>query len=80
MDRSASVFPAAFCEKKSLLQDSDLLAPNQTLLAHNYLSSLGAVGSELFSHAIATLHSPAYASENEGALKQDWPRIPLPAT
>lgn len=33
----------------------------------------------LFYHAIATLHAPAYRAENAGALRQDWPRIPLPS-
>ncbi len=26
------------------------------------------------------LHSPAYRVENAGALRQDWPRVPLPAS
>jgi hypothetical protein len=25
------------------------------------------------------LHSPAYRAENSGALRQDWPGVPLPA-
>ena len=33
-----------------------------------------------FLHMIATLHSAGYIPENQGGLKQDWPRIPLPAT
>ena len=33
----------------------------------------------LFDHFVSTLHSPAYRTENAGALRQDWPRIPLPA-
>ena len=37
-------------------------------------------GADLFFHAIATLHAPVYRSENAGALRQDWPRIPLPAS
>ena len=36
-------------------------------------------GADLFYHALATLHAPAYRSENGGALRQDWPRVPLPA-
>ena len=32
----------------------------------------------VFYHALAILHSPAYRTENSGALRQDWPRIPLP--
>jgi hypothetical protein len=31
----------------------------------------------LFFHALAVMHAPAYAEENEGALRQDWPRIPI---
>ncbi len=34
----------------------------------------------LFYHTLACLHAPAYRSENGGALRQDWPRIPLPDT
>ncbi|MFY9234446.1 MAG: type ISP restriction/modification enzyme [Fimbriimonadaceae bacterium] len=32
----------------------------------------------IFFHILAILHSPAYAEENAGALRQDWPRIPIP--
>ena len=32
----------------------------------------------MFFHSIAILHSSAYHNENSGALRQDWPRIPLP--
>ena len=34
----------------------------------------------LFHHAIAVLHAPEYAAENAAALRQDWPRVPLPAS
>ncbi|RRR70301.1 MAG: hypothetical protein EI684_13550 [Candidatus Viridilinea halotolerans] len=34
----------------------------------------------LFYHSLAVLHAPAYRTANAGALRQDWPRIPLPAT
>lgn len=37
--------------------------------------------SESFSfHALATMHTPQYRTEDAGALLGDWPRIPLPAT
>ena len=32
----------------------------------------------LFAHALATLYSPVYLSENIDGLRQGWPRIPLP--
>ena len=35
---------------------------------------------DLFHHALAVLHAPGYRAENAGALRQDWPRVPLPAT
>lgn len=33
---------------------------------------------DLFFHAVAVLHSPSYRRENLGALRQDWPRVPIP--
>jgi hypothetical protein len=33
---------------------------------------------DVFYHALAILHAPDYPIENGGALRQDWPRIPLP--
>jgi len=49
--------------------------------AFDYLQGFGGVANtpHLFYHAIAIMHAPAYASENDSALRQDWPRIPLPA-
>jgi hypothetical protein len=32
----------------------------------------------VFYHALATTWSPAYRHENETALRQDWPRVPIP--
>jgi hypothetical protein len=32
----------------------------------------------IFLHIIAILHSPAYRLENAGALRMDWPRVPVP--
>ena len=33
---------------------------------------------DLFHHARAVLHDPAYRNANAGALRMEWPRIPLP--
>ncbi|MFO7642593.1 MAG: type ISP restriction/modification enzyme [Candidatus Competibacteraceae bacterium] len=54
--------------------------PNLTQAAAEYLAHLDADAPALFHHLIAILHAPAYRTDNAGALKQDWPRIPLPAT
>jgi hypothetical protein len=45
-----------------------------------YLEQLNAPAEDLFFHVPAVLHSPAYRVENSGALRQDWPRVPLPAS
>jgi len=37
------------------------------------------VAETLFFHLLAVLWSPAYRKENEAALRQDWPRVPIPA-
>jgi hypothetical protein len=46
-----------------------------------YLERVGGIGDTeaLFHHVIAALHAPTYREENAGALRQDWPRVPLPA-
>jgi hypothetical protein len=45
-----------------------------------YLTHVGTIGNapDVFYHALAILHSPSYRAENSAALRQDWPRIPLP--
>jgi hypothetical protein len=52
--------------------------PNLSDTATDYLDKVGGDAEMLFYHTIATLHAPVYRSENEGALRQDWPRVPLP--
>lgn len=48
--------------------------------AVDYLEEIGSIADapHLFHHAIAMLHAPLYRKEHAGALRQDWPRIPLP--
>jgi hypothetical protein len=45
-----------------------------------YLMRVATIGDApgAFYHALAILHAPIYRTENSGALRQDWPRIPLP--
>ncbi|MCB9449787.1 MAG: N-6 DNA methylase [Anaerolineaceae bacterium] len=52
--------------------------PNLTKGAQAYLDRLGAGAESLFYHVLAVMHAPAYRVENAGALRQDWPRVPLP--
>jgi Type ISP C-terminal specificity domain len=59
---------------------SERLKPNLSSEASVYLSRLGASEQDLFYHTLAVLHAPTYRTENAGALRQDWPRVPLPGT
>ena len=52
--------------------------PNLSGAAQRYLHRLGADLEDLFHHVLATLHDPAYREANAGALRMEWPRIPLP--
>jgi hypothetical protein len=44
-----------------------------------YMPAAIGVAERLFYHLLAILWSPAYRKENEAALRQDWPRVPVPA-
>ena len=55
-------------------------ADNLSKGASAYLKDVVAANLDLFHHVVASLRSPLYGGENAGALRQDWPRIPLPAT
>ncbi len=80
LDRGATCFPA-------YLRDDGLAShkigetpcrSNLSDAAERYLERLGMGVEELFHHALAVLHDPAYRDANAGALRMEWPRIPLP--
>ena len=52
--------------------------PNLSGAARRYLECLGLSVEDLFHHVLAVLHDPAYREANAGALRMEWPRIPLP--
>ena len=55
-----------------------LCSPNLSPTAQSYLDRLGLGVVDLFHHVLAVLHDPAYREANAGALRMQWPRIPLP--
>ena len=71
VERGANMFPM-------WLREGGDRRPNLTGTARRYLDSLGASVEDLFHHILATLHDPAYREANAGALRMEWPRIPLP--
>ena len=52
--------------------------PNLSPAAQRYLERLDTRVEDLFHHVLVVLHDPAYRKANAGALRMDWPRIPLP--
>ena len=76
---SASMFPAWLRDDGlGTGEDGSQRRPNLSSTARRYLDSLGMGVEDLFHHALAVLHDPAYREANAGALRMEWPRIPLP--
>ena len=71
IERGANWFPAWLCESAGRW-------PNLSASAQRYLERIGADVEDLFHHVLAVLHDPAYRDANAGALRMEWPRIPLP--
>jgi predicted helicase len=46
---------------------------------HSFTEDASNLSKDAFLHTLAVLWSPAYREENEAALRQDWPRVPVPA-
>ena len=77
---NATCFFSLWHRDDSLGTDSDGTPrrPNLSPDAHHYLKNLDANVEDLFHHVLAVLHDPAYREANAGALRMEWPRIPLP--
>jgi hypothetical protein len=51
---------------------------NLTREASSWVAQVKGEPADLFFHCVSIAHTPRYRRENAGALRQDWPRIPLP--
>lgn len=71
VESNAGVFP--------LVLDGEGSQPktNMSTGALSYIGDCGVDPESLYFHALATMHAPVYREKNAGALRQDWPRIPL---
>lgn len=81
VESNAGLFPLWSRSKSTsnvLLEGSESVTPNLSASARRYLAELNLSDGTLFFHALAVMHAPMYRVENAGALRQDWPRIPLP--
>ena len=77
IERGANWFPAWLLDD-GLDDGGSGRRANLSGTARRYLERLGASVEDLFHHVLATLHDPAYRAANAGALRMEWPRIPLP--
>lgn len=67
---------------------SEVITANLSTYARSYLALLDITDVDgnaetariVWMHALAVGFSPAYLTENADGIRQDWPRIPLPAT
>ena len=79
IERGANMFPAWLRDEGlALYGGGEQRRPNLSAAAQRYLDQLGLGVEDLFHHALAVLHDPAYREANAGALRMEWPRIPLP--
>ena len=79
MDRGATCFSAWLRDEGlGLGTDGAQRRPNLSPAAQRYLDRLEMGVEDLFHHVLAVLHDPAYREANAGALRMEWPRIPLP--
>lgn len=58
--------------------DGDTLRPNLSKSLQEFLKARRLKTETVFRHVTAILHSRSYRSENAGALRMDWPRVPVP--
>ena len=79
IERGANMFPAWLRDDDlGGLSDPPSQRPNLSATAEKYLRGAGATVEDLFHQVLAVLHNPKYRETNAGALKMEWPRIPLP--
>ena len=78
MDRGATCIPAYLRDDGIEGHANGARRANLSGAAQRYLDCLGLSAENLFHHVLAVLHDPAYREANAGALRMEWPRIPLP--
>jgi hypothetical protein len=80
VESNVGMFPLYLGAKTSGQLFNTQLNANLTSEASSWLRQVHGEPIDLFLHCIAITHAPRYREENAGALRQDWPRIPPPAS
>ena len=79
MNSGVYCVPAWLREEGLVLEGDEIQRrTNLSLASQRYLERLGLGVDDLFHHILAVLHDPSYREANAGALRMEWPRIPLP--
>jgi len=79
-DSGTRGIPLYLSDEAQASTDSAHWRENLTATAVQYLAQIQAEAKDLFFHSLAVMQSHSYLTTNSGGLRQDWPRIPLPAT
>ena len=79
IERGANMFPAWLRDDGvGRLGGRLSKTPNLSAASQKYLTRTGLSATDLFHHTLAVLHDPTYRKANAGALRMEWPRIPVP--
>ena len=79
IERGANIFPAWLRDEGLGIEGGGIQRrPNWSVGSMYYLERIGLGIEDLFYHVLAVLHDPTYREANAGALRMEWPRIPVP--
>jgi len=83
IERGANLFPLRLRDNTSqgslFGEPTNGIHDNISDAGREYLSKLNSTTDDLFYYCVGILYALPYQVENAGALRHDWPRIPLPA-
>ena len=78
IERGSNLFPAWIRDDGMGNDGNGGCHANLSAMAQRYLANTDANADDLFYYVLTVLHDPAYREANVGALRLEWPRIPLP--
>ena len=77
VESNVGMFPLYLHEHHGHIDNT--LRPNLSQSLQTFLKLRHLKPTTIFRHVTAVLHAPVYREENAGALRMDWPRVPLPS-
>jgi predicted helicase len=77
VESNVGLFPLYLREHGN--KNKPVYRPNLSWSMKDFLKSRDLPATSIFFHVLAILHDPRYHTENAGALRMGWPRVPVPA-